>query len=538
MELQVEGNIPAYAVGTLFRTGLGIRDFKTDLGNTYKVNHWFDNLSHVHRFEIHPPETEDGKVRVTYNSRATSDGLIANIKKTGNRDGFTFGAKYDPCMSIFQKFSSMFKPRRLAEKPSDLSCSVTLSVNFPGLSSTGEKTSKPHENGTVTTLCNKTDSEMFQMLDPETLEPIGMASQKVLHPSLKGPLSATHAQTDPITGDVYNFNLAFASRGAIYRIFHVSTSTAKTSILATFSSDAAYIHSSFLTKNYFILCVWNSLYSQGGTSLLWNKNIVDSMSPYDSSRRCKWYLIDRQPGGKGIVAVYDSDPFFSFHTVNAYEQPSPSNDGSVDIVADIITYPDLDVLKRMYIDNLLSSSPTAEKWAKAESCQANLRRFILPSIPAAGKRNLPSIRERNAVFLKAISEYTSPKTLAPELPTISPLFSTRKHRYIYGVVHSGKSTLFESIVKFDCETKTGIYWEKHGHTAGEPIFVPRPRGKTEGEEGGELDEDDGVLMSVVLDGPGGKSYLLVLDARNLKEVGRAHVNGIIGFGFHGTFVGK
>ena len=51
-----------------------------------------------------------------------------------------------------------------------------------------------------------------------------------------------------------------------------------------------------------------------------------------------------------------------------------------------------------------------------------------------------------------------------------------------------------------------------------------------------MDEDDGVLLSVVLDGPAGKSYLLVLDAKTMTEMGRADVRGVIGLGFHGTHV--
>ena len=96
-----------------------------------------------------------------------------------------------------------------------------------------------------------------------------------------------------------------------------------------------------------------------------------------------------------------------------------------------------------------------------------------------------------------------------------------------GVLHTGKSTLFDSIGKYDVRTQTTQTWSQHGQTPGEPIFVAAdPTG----------DEDAGVLLSVVLDGIAGKSYLLVLDARTMKEVGRAHVDGVVGFGFHGTHV--
>ena len=48
-------------------------------------------------------------------------------------------------------------------------------------------------------------------------------------------------------------------------------------------------------------------------------------------------------------------------------------------------------------------------------------------------------------------------------------------------------------------------------------------------------EDDGVLLSVVLDASARTSYLLVLDARDLSEIARARVPHHIPFGFHGLY---
>jgi torulene dioxygenase len=72
-----------------------------------------------------------------------------------------------------------------------------------------------------------------------------------------------------------------------------------------------------------------------------------------------------------------------------------------------------------------------------------------------------------------------------------------------------------------------VAWNKPGHTPGEPIFVADPA---------KTGEDDGVVLSVVLDGVSGRSYLLVLDAKNWVEVGRAEVPVAVGFGFHGAHV--
>jgi len=62
---------------------------------------------------------------------------------------------------------------------------------------------------------------------------------------------------------------------------------------------------------------------------------------------------------------------------------------------------------------------------------------------------------------------------------------------------------------------------------GEPIFVPSPEAKA---------EDDGVVLSVVLDGKRTKSMLLVLNARDMTELARAEMEIPFPLGFHGAFV--
>lgn len=236
-------------------------------------------------------------------------------------------------MSIFHSY----RAEGIQGKPDGYTMAVTLSANFPGLSKTGEKQHHGHASG-IQTLCNKTDANGFQMLDPETLEPIGLASQTVLHPGLKGPFSSAHAKSDPLSGDVFNYNLEPGLKST-YRIFRVSASTGKTSILASFTADAAYLHSFFPSKNYVILWVWNSFYTAHGASVLLNRNIVDSIADYDPSRPARWYVVDRrsaEEGGQGLIAIYESDPFYCFHTINAFEEPSADGSGT-DIVADLVT---------------------------------------------------------------------------------------------------------------------------------------------------------------------------------------------------------
>eukprot|EP00966_Prymnesium_polylepis_P229745 5315777-Prymnesium_polylepis.2 len=55
-----------------------------------------------------------------------------------------------------------------------------------------------------------------------------------------------------------------------------------------------------------------------------------------------------------------------------------------------------------------------------------------------------------------------------------------------------------------CGTDTPlVVWQQPSPYPSEPVFVARPGG---------IDEDDGVVLSAVLDGPKAQSCLLLLDA--------------------------
>jgi torulene dioxygenase len=488
---------------------------KVDDGTTFSVDHWFDGFSQNHRFQI----IQSGSAtRVIYNSRLSVDPLIESIRKTGKMTGFSFGQKRDPCVSFFKKVMSLFIPE--PERPrNQANVGVTLSINPPGLkdidTSEGKKRGG-HASG-VQSLWAKSDSAQFRELDPETLEPMGIAAQQTLHPELTGVLSAAHAKSDPATGDIFNYNLALG-RTPTYRIFRVSAATGKTDILATITdAPGAYLHSSLITENYFILCVWGAQFAWGGAKIVWEKNMLDAIAPFDPSKKTLWYVVDRKHGG-GVVAKYECDPFFSFHTVNAWEETSPTDPSQVDIIADLSIYKNLDVIKRFYFDSIRSRSPASLDYVgeKRRSCDGFLRRWRLPDVTTA----VPE-EPREAVIV-----HTAEHDHSCDLPAMNPRFVTKPSRYIYGVSDRDLSTFFDGIVKYDMKTHTPIFWSVHGHNPGEPIFVADPEGTA---------EDDGVLISVVLDGYEEKSYLLVLDAKTLKEVGRASMECVVSFGFHGIY---
>jgi hypothetical protein len=156
IELAVEGEMPQWLAGKLFRSGPGTLEVETELGFNYLVNHWFDgltvrllslcchlhatadnvtrpcagpagrSLSPVHDQMMHGFEIKDG--RVFYANRKAAREVENYIARHGgydavcvhstqstlcwltacyaHRDFITFGA--DPCKSTFDKLSSAF----------------------------------------------------------------------------------------------------------------------------------------------------------------------------------------------------------------------------------------------------------------------------------------------------------------------------------------------------------------------------------------------------------------------------------------------
>lgn len=503
MELAVTGNIPAYAAGTLYRTGPGKRKVEAENGEPFLLSHWFDGFSQTHRFQIIAPDDTHSSVRVLYNSRFSTDLLIEKARQTGSLNAISFGQKRDPCKSVFSKVQSEYSPPK---DPAAVNIGVTLSVNMPGLDLKSEKSTERWgvQEG-IRTLYAKTDYNAFKKIDPETLEPVGLASQVDLHPDLSGPLAAAHARSDPKTGDVYNFNLSLGPTST-YRVFGVSASTGETTILATFPGTPAYLHSLLITEDYVLLCVWNAHLNPIKIA---EGSFMEAIMPTDSTQPAMWYVIDRKHG-QGLVATYESPAFFCFHTINAWQESSTEDPNQIDIIADLV---------KLYYDNLISSSAKAKALAqnRGDSLRSSFARFRLPLVPPSP----------TTLIKKATIEWEVCKSLSPELPTMNPAFVTQKHRYVYATTVGGGSTFTDGIVKLDSETKEIRIWSRHGHSPGEPIFVTDPAGTS---------EDDGVLLSVVLDGALGKSYLLCLDARYLTELGRAQVDGPVAFGFHGQHV--
>ncbi|THC89149.1 hypothetical protein EYZ11_011407 [Aspergillus tanneri] len=425
VELTVTGSIPSYLAGTLYRIGPGT--YKVE-GSAYQLSHWFDGFSYLHRFQLVAQPT--GKCKVLYNSRGQVDALIEEARKSGTLKGLTFGQKRDPCESIFRKVKVFFRPAFNQKNSELVNAGVTIYANAPGVP---RHLKQSRSSSPFSSLTSLTDANILKHIDPETLQPLGVTRQDSLHPDLKGPLSCAHAEFDAASGDMYNYNLDLG-RYATYRIFRTCAATGATKIIATIRGPdvkPAYLHSFFLSEDYVILCIWPAIIRMNGIQILWKRNLADAIQ-FNPSLQARWYVVDRKQG-RGVVAMYLSPAFFSFHTINAWQKDN--GDGTIDVMCDIIQYPTDEMIQRGYYDTMVSTGSEVTKYYGSEASRPSLVRYRLPGVPKKGHREAPA---NGTDFPEAETLLRIDDNCVGDLPTINPKFNTKKTRYVYNLVNQGK----------------------------------------------------------------------------------------------------
>ncbi|TPX34660.1 hypothetical protein SmJEL517_g02720 [Synchytrium microbalum] len=518
VKLHVTGNLPEWLAGQLFRAGPSkfeiplTKDIQAKTGKkTYSIHHWFDGMSVIHRFDIRT----DGSV--WYSSRATANGEEAAISESGI-SGVAF-AQRDICRSLFKKvfttFTALTGIARPASsgKPDSANVGVTVSLNYPLAKSARKSTSTGNE---PLTLLVKTDANILQELDPVTLEPVRVFNYTEINPAFPGALSAAHHQFDASTREYYNYTIEFGPKTK-FHLFTISEANPKGRLLVTINNCIpAYVHSFTLTDKYIVIPFYPYSVSIGGVSVLWHQNVLDSLV-WDGSKETRLAVVDRKSGAH--VATYVTDSFFAFHTINAW-------DAGDDIIFDTCGVDDATLVTDFYLNNMRKKGGLTKF--------PRVRRYVLSNLSQAIKTHDPNdaTLTPSAASKAPKASFTIISTVGVELPRFNPHYHRKPYQYVYGI--STKSDFIDALCKVDV---TGVdaakVWSEPHCYPGEPVFMPSPNATA---------EDDGVILSVVLDASKGSSFLLVLDAHTFVEVARAgfEKDHVIPFGFHGAFnsVGK
>ncbi len=325
-----------------------------------------------------------------------------------------------------------------------------------------------------------TETPIPVQFDAETLAAAGVAYKP------PGQLTTAHPHIDRATKGMLNYAAKLGPRTS-YRFFLLRPGGSKPELIATKAvREPAYMHSFGLTERWLVLAEFPFVVNP--------PRLAFSGRPYIENYRWKpelgtrFHLFDRTSGEH--AGPFEADARFAFHHVNAYE------DGD-EVVADICTFADPTIVEDLYMERLRAGKPIAP---------SHLERFRIS--PQAG----------TVTSERLIDEQM-------ELPRINyARCNERPYRYAWSIGADG--TWIDRIVKADLAERSSTVWSEEGCFPGEPVFVAAPDAD---------DEDEGVLLSVVLDGRTGTSFLLVLDAGTLAELARAEVPHHIPFGFHGQF---
>jgi carotenoid cleavage dioxygenase-like enzyme len=326
-----------------------------------------------------------------------------------------------------------------------------------------------------------TETPIPVQFDRRTLRAAGVAYKP------PGELTTAHPHLDRASGGMINYAAKLGPRSS-YRFFQLGLDATQPRLISSMPvREPAYMHSFGQTERWLVLAEFPLVVNPLSLAL--------SGRPYIENYRWKpergtvVTLVDRNTGA--AAHRFQTDACFSFHHVNAFER-----DGEV--VVDMCAYPDAKVISDLYLDRLRRD---------AEISPARLTRYRLN--PAGGTLRAEVLADTDV-----------------ELPRINyRRCHERPHRYVWGN-GQGPSGWLERIVKIDTDDGGTLSWSQDGCYPGEPVFVAAPDAR---------EEDEGVLLSVVLDAGAERSFLLVLDASDLSELARAQVPHHIPFSFHGQF---
>jgi beta,beta-carotene 9',10'-dioxygenase len=446
---RTRGTIPDWLRGEVVRTCPAV--FET---NGWRAQHWFDGLGMVYAFRI-------GDLGVDFRSRLL-DSEVARDARRGKANLSAFGTP-----TTRPLLQQIFKP---VARTSD-----NTNVNIARLG--------PE-------LVAMTEGDRQHVIDDETLASIRPVAYS--KDGLSGAIMTAHPQFDFEHARVVNVATTFGVNGVISVYEHAPAARHRDIVGSWRTNRVPYVHTFGLTPMTAILVAHP--FAVTPVKMLWSsKGYIDHFDwhPEDGTRLV---VLDRS---SGEVREHLTEPFFVFHTVNAFERGDAT-------VLDLLAYPDADIVGSLRIDRMIGKLP--------ELRPSLIRITLRPGVERASVEKLSDVG----------FEFPS---------THYKLVSGRPYRFAYGASdgYQAGGAYTSAIVKVDVETGTSKSFSYDSHLFGEPLFVSRPQGDA---------EDDGVLLTVGSAQHAEVSVLAVIDARTMDLVASAEVPCSIPLGFHGSFVRK
>lgn len=299
-----------------------------------------------------------------------------------------------------------------------------------------------------------------------------------------GQKMAAHPKVDPLTGEMMFLNHSPLSSSFEYGVASADGTLAH---VATVELPGARLHHDIaITEHYTVLLDTPMMapdpraVARGGVRLRYSHDAPSRLG-----------LIPRH-GRAEQIRWFEVPPCFVYHAVNAWEEQDK-------------------------VVVLACRNPPST----VDPAFDNLAGLILRARLCRWTLNLTT----------GVAEEEDLDDLPTEFPKTDDRSLGQRTRYSYqSHIHASPTLLFDAVFKYD--TDTGKRWEHRypaGWFGGEAVFAPRD---------GSTAEDDGYLLSFVIDRATGRSQLYVLDAQHLDSapVATIELPRRVPAGFHAHWV--
>ena len=280
----------------------------------------------------------------------------------------------------------------------------------------------------------------------------------------------------------------------LYRLDTSKEPLSRETVVEFSNKRFSYLHEMAITEKYVVLAEWPTFWNIGGiTNPLFNDPGKLTLT-WDPSAGTKITVVDT---AKGKVESVHSNlgPYWSYHHINAYD------DGLGNIVMDACTF------------------DTGEHLHTFETRTLRKNTYFIP-------KNI------NRRFVIPVGKTTSPilvKNVGPvgfDLPIKNMEYAGRPYKFAYGTGHRNEGEWWNTIVKVNMDTGFTLQWYEEHTYPSQPVFVPNPERRS---------EDQGLVLTLVLDGKSKRSFLLALDGETFEEVARAWIPITLPYTSHGYF---
>ncbi|KAF9880324.1 putative lignostilbene- -dioxygenase protein [Colletotrichum karsti] len=481
-ECKTSGLWPSWLKGTFVRVGPGRWTIPlSEDGSKPKavIQHFFDGLAMLHKFRM-----QDGLV--FYTSRYTSEGVVRRAKKDGYLSASVFGLNPNT-------------PLKYAQDP----CSALLGAQ----------------------VLVQTDFNLLQVCDARTLEPKRMLTYAQIDPQLSGFGICSHPPKDRKRGLTFNYLIDPAT--GVMSVFALNIAANPASLVwkTPLPCEPCYIHSLAMTDKY-VIFIRNPVHMDVSDT---TKPLVD-MLLFEEGTPTQFFVLNKSDG-QHIATYAQKDGFMFFHSVNAYDYVDSST-GAVNIHVDLCSYGgDYPPYSEYSLSNIVDparpfQNGTLIRYEMAAVDHADLSKIgrvtVAASIPGM-PCELPRIGKSASMDPAYRYVYCTAGNGGPSPGTSVPIGRLGNGLKIV------QAAMFNSLAKSDWKTGTFKRWQpENGESCPcEPVFVQR-------SDAG--DEDDGVVLTIVINREGSHSILVALDGKTFEEVARADMPQVYGLGPHGSFI--